>query len=67
MTAFTAIHDKLTDSAYQIKDSNIEFVVVDMLSSILPGVLSALQDIAMDTQNPGHAVVVVSYMKFMII
>ncbi|KPJ04347.1 TEL2-interacting protein 1-like [Papilio xuthus] len=58
MTAFTAIHDKLTDSAYQIRDSNTEFVVVDMLSSILPGVLSALQDIAMDTHNPGHAVVV---------
>ncbi|KPJ13163.1 TEL2-interacting protein 1-like [Papilio machaon] len=58
MTAFTAIHDKLTDSTYQIKDSDIEYVVVDMLSSILPGVLSALQDVAMDTHNPGHAVVV---------
>ncbi|XP_068622597.1 TELO2-interacting protein 1 homolog [Battus philenor] len=58
LMAHTSIHEKLTDESYHIKDSNIEPLAVDLLSSILPGVMAALQDVAMSTDNPGHAVVV---------
>ncbi|XP_063540947.1 TELO2-interacting protein 1 homolog [Cydia strobilella] len=55
VTAHTACHRQLTD-AYHIKDIPLETLVVDMLASILPGVLAALQDVATCPDNPGHAV-----------
>ncbi|XP_048006515.1 TELO2-interacting protein 1 homolog isoform X2 [Leguminivora glycinivorella] len=55
VTAHTACHRQLTDG-YHIKDIPLEALVVDMLASILPGVLAALQDVATCTDNPGHAV-----------
>ncbi|XP_063392100.1 TELO2-interacting protein 1 homolog isoform X2 [Cydia fagiglandana] len=55
VTAHTACHRQLTD-AYHIKDIPLEALVVDMLASILPGVLAALQDVATCPDNPGHAV-----------
>ncbi|CAG4970199.1 unnamed protein product [Parnassius apollo] len=58
VTAHTATHEQLTDDMCHVRDGNIEVLVVDMLSSILPGVLAALQDVAMCKENPGHAVVV---------
>ena len=60
VTAHTATHPMLTVD-YRIKDKVIEELAVDMLSLILPGVMSALQDVANCPNNPGHAVIVVSY------
>ncbi|KAL0881922.1 hypothetical protein ABMA27_001681 [Loxostege sticticalis] len=58
--AHTATHPQLTTDKYRIPDPALEAQVVDMLSSILPGVLAALQDVATCPNNPGHAVVVAS-------
>ncbi|XP_061705667.1 TELO2-interacting protein 1 homolog [Cydia pomonella] len=55
VTAHTGCHRRLTD-AYHIKDIPLEALVVDILASILPGVLAALQDVATCPDNPGHAV-----------
>ncbi|XP_026333475.1 TELO2-interacting protein 1 homolog [Hyposmocoma kahamanoa] len=60
LTAHTATHKKLTNKNYHIADPELEAQVVDTLSSILPGVMAALQDVATDAENPGHAVVVAS-------
>lgn len=57
--AHTATHPQLTTDKYRIADAGLENKVVDMLASILPGVLAALQDVATCTNNPGHAIVVV--------
>lgn len=57
VTAHTGTHASQTDD-YSIKDPVIEKAVVDMLSSILPGVLAGLQDVATCADNPGHGVIV---------
>ncbi|XP_049870921.1 TELO2-interacting protein 1 homolog isoform X2 [Pectinophora gossypiella] len=58
LTAHTATHAKLTTDKYAISDRALQLVVVDTLANILPGVLAALQDVAVCHHNPGHAVVV---------
>ncbi|CAH2040815.1 unnamed protein product, partial [Iphiclides podalirius] len=58
VTAHTITHEQLTNDKYHLKESNLEPLVLDMLSGILPGVLAALQDVAMCKENPGHAIVV---------
>ncbi|XP_028175384.1 TELO2-interacting protein 1 homolog isoform X2 [Ostrinia furnacalis] len=58
LMAHTAIHPQLTTDKARIPEPTLEALVVDMLSSILPGVLAALQDVALCPNNPGHAVVV---------
>ncbi|XP_073952139.1 LOW QUALITY PROTEIN: telo2 interacting protein 1 [Choristoneura fumiferana] len=58
VTAHTASHPRLTSEAGHIEDIPLEALVVDVLASILPGVLAALQDVATAKDNPGHAVVV---------
>lgn len=63
--AHTATHPQLTTDKYRIPDPALEAQVVDMLSSILPGVLAALQDVATCPNNPGHAVVVVRHRHFL--
>ncbi|KAM3959761.1 telo2 interacting protein 1 [Aphomia sociella] len=60
VTAHTATHPLLTNSKYRLTDAVLERTVVDMLASILPGVLAALQDVAVCNNNPGHAVIVAS-------
>ncbi|XP_052754419.1 TELO2-interacting protein 1 homolog isoform X2 [Galleria mellonella] len=60
VTAHTATHPQLMNGKYHLYDTRMESTVVDMLSSILPGLLAALQDVATCTNNPGHAVVVAS-------
>ncbi|KAJ8719186.1 hypothetical protein PYW07_016742 [Mythimna separata] len=59
VTAHTATHPMLT-TEYRIKNEVLEQLAVDMLSLILPGVMSALQDVANCTENPGHAVIVIA-------
>ncbi|XP_053605839.1 TELO2-interacting protein 1 homolog isoform X2 [Plodia interpunctella] len=60
LTAHTSTHAQLTNSKCHVTDANLEKAVVEMLSSILPGVLAALQDVATCTDNPGHALVAAS-------
>ncbi|XP_041988802.1 TELO2-interacting protein 1 homolog [Aricia agestis] len=58
VNAHIACHRTLTDKMGRITDPAIEKAVVHMTSSILPGVLASLQDVATCTDNPGHAVIV---------
>ncbi|CAG9787050.1 unnamed protein product [Diatraea saccharalis] len=53
--AHTMTHPKLMDDKYMVLERSLETCTVDMLASILPGVLAALQDVANATDNPGHA------------
>ncbi|XP_052739761.1 TELO2-interacting protein 1 homolog isoform X2 [Bicyclus anynana] len=57
LAVLTVTHPELTDGVGHITDPALEEVVVSMMACILPGVLAALQDVAMCTDNPGHAVV----------
>lgn len=65
LCAHTASHPQLTDKHSHIADPALETAVVNMMSCILPGVLAALQDVATCTNNPGHAIVVVSLFFFL--
>ncbi|CAK1541267.1 unnamed protein product [Leptosia nina] len=58
--AHTCTHPKLTDANCMISNPVLEDVVVRMLGCILPGLVSTLQDVAMCSNNPGHAVVVMA-------
>ncbi|XP_059058577.1 TELO2-interacting protein 1 homolog [Achroia grisella] len=60
VTAHTVTHPHFMNSKYHLYDPVLENAVVDMLASILPGVLAALQDVATSINNPGHAVIVAS-------
>lgn len=52
-------YGKLTKDG-RVADPKLELLIVDkLLANILPGVLAALQDVAVDRDNPGHAVVMV--------
>ncbi|KAG6445046.1 hypothetical protein O3G_MSEX003662 [Manduca sexta] len=57
LLAHTGMHPLMTYN-YRITNPSLEKVMVDMLASILPGVLSSLQDIAVSHDNPGHGIVV---------
>ncbi|XP_050680108.1 TELO2-interacting protein 1 homolog isoform X2 [Leptidea sinapis] len=57
LMSLTCTHPQLTDANYMIANPVVEKAVVHMLACILPGVLSTLQDVAMCTDNPGHAIV----------
>lgn len=58
LCAHTGCHPQQTDARGLVPDPAIETAVLGLLACILPGVLAALQDVAM-SDNPGHAVVVV--------
>lgn len=62
LCAHTVSHPQLTDKDCHIPDPVLEAAVVNMMSCILPGVMAALQDVATCTNNPGHAIVVVTYL-----
>lgn len=63
VVAHTLTHPKMTTD-YHITDPALELLAVNnMLSSILPGVLAALQDVATCNNNPGHKVIVVSDLR----
>ncbi|CAG9579585.1 unnamed protein product [Danaus chrysippus] len=57
LCAHTGCHPQQTDARGLVPDPAIETAVLGLLACILPGVLAALQDVAM-SDNPGHAVVV---------
>ncbi|XP_072949896.1 TELO2-interacting protein 1 homolog [Epargyreus clarus] len=58
LNAHTMSHPEYTDENMHLKYPELDEPTADFLASILPGVLAALQDVAMCKNNPGHAVVV---------